>query len=320
MRSTLALKVGAPVVLVRNLQNGLTNGMLGVVLELQQGNPPIISFAGRIVTVESMRFDVYDPKQKKSLAARHQYPIKLAFALTVHRAQGMTLPKVEVDSYSFFAPGQLGVAVGRCVSTDGLRIINYNSNAAKLLHPEYVYDFYFHESTRPDAELVCCKKIYHSDSALERCHFDDEIIETCNKNQENKPSTSKLSVTSASNLPVNDSLILVSNEVVEEFIDKYKNQSFLFGYVENLDILRRLASLHFATIKDFLQKTPRNSEDFVQLYSRVNNFLISDVHQERCKIINSHKPQKLSSKLFSFSLIKKLRDLQMLLLRSKLII
>lgn len=151
------------------------------------------------------------------------------------------------------------------VSTDGIRIINYNSNAAKLLHPDYVYDFYFCKSIKPDAELVCCKKIHHSDSAMERCHFDDEIIETCNKNHENMPSASKLPVTSASKLPVNDSLVLVSTEVVEEFIDEYKNQSFLFGYVENLDIWRRVPRLHFATIKDFLQKTLGNSEDCVQL-------------------------------------------------------
>ena len=45
------------------------------------------------------------------LAVRCQYSIKLAFALTVHRAHGQTKDKIEIDCYSFFAAGQLGVAL-----------------------------------------------------------------------------------------------------------------------------------------------------------------------------------------------------------------
>ena len=49
----------------------------------------------------------------KVLASRMQYPIMLAFAMTVHRAQGQTLQYVDIYCYSFFAAGQMGVAVGR---------------------------------------------------------------------------------------------------------------------------------------------------------------------------------------------------------------
>jgi len=61
--------------------------MLGKVFELQRGHPPTINFGGGIVSLEYVRFDIYDPVKKKCLAARNQYPIKLAYALTVHRAQ-----------------------------------------------------------------------------------------------------------------------------------------------------------------------------------------------------------------------------------------
>lgn len=66
----------------------------------------------------------------------------LAFALTVHRAQGQTLDFVEVDCYSFFAPGQMGVAVGRATTISGLRIVNFNKQAAYKRHSDIVYEFY----------------------------------------------------------------------------------------------------------------------------------------------------------------------------------
>ena len=138
----LALKVAAPVILIRNLHSGLFNGTRGKVHALEQNIPPIIYFKGRLIVAEKCRFEVYDPKSKSILAVRNQYPLKLAFGLTVHRAQGQTLDKVEVDCFSFFAPGQMGVAVDRAVSIEGLRIINYNSAAAHLKHPQSVYDFY----------------------------------------------------------------------------------------------------------------------------------------------------------------------------------
>ena len=41
------------------------NGMVGKVFELQRGHPPIINFGGRIVSLEYVRFDIYDPVKKK---------------------------------------------------------------------------------------------------------------------------------------------------------------------------------------------------------------------------------------------------------------
>ena len=88
-----------------------------------------------------------------------QYPIMLAFAMTVHRAQGQTLQYVDVDCYSFFAAGQMGVAVGRVETKAGLRVRNFNRSAATLKHPSCVYDFYnFINMKEPLADLSCCKK------------------------------------------------------------------------------------------------------------------------------------------------------------------
>lgn len=99
--------------------------MQGIVQHVAKDSLPIINFNGKLVTLTRASFDVFDLKQHKNLASRKQFPIILAFALTVHRAQGQSLQNVEIDCYSFFAPGQMGVAVGRAVSIGGLRILNY---------------------------------------------------------------------------------------------------------------------------------------------------------------------------------------------------
>jgi hypothetical protein len=91
---------------------------------------PIVNIDGKLVPIPTVTVEVYDKVSKRTLASRDQHPLKLAFALTVHRAQGQMLPQLEIDCSTFFAPGQMGVAVGCAVSKDGLRIINYSSTAA----------------------------------------------------------------------------------------------------------------------------------------------------------------------------------------------
>lgn len=104
--------------------------MTGTVHHLERGSPPVINFSVNLVTVSKTTFKVYDSRQQKTLGSRTQIPLILASALTDNRAQGQTLHHVEVDCYSFFAPGQMGVAIGRVVTTSGLRILNFNQKAA----------------------------------------------------------------------------------------------------------------------------------------------------------------------------------------------
>ena len=76
----------------------------GMFLNFSVGTHQLLTLVEE-VSLEYVRFDIYDPVKIKCLAARNQYPIKLAYALTVHPAQGMTLSKVELDCDSFVAPG-----------------------------------------------------------------------------------------------------------------------------------------------------------------------------------------------------------------------
>ena len=114
---------------------------------------PMVNFDGKRMKMTKSTFEICS-EGGHVLATRSQYPLKLAFALTIHRAQGQTLPQLVVDCYGFFKAGQMGVAVGRATCKDGLQVLNYNPEAARMKHPAAVGQFY--ERVSMPLTNVCC--------------------------------------------------------------------------------------------------------------------------------------------------------------------
>ena len=92
------------------------------------------------------------------LAKREQLPLKLGYAITVDKAQGRTIDEVIIDASNFWRPGQMGVAVGRASSKEGLTFAAYNHRASELRHPKIVHDFYNQRSLIMKQNLMCCNK------------------------------------------------------------------------------------------------------------------------------------------------------------------
>jgi len=124
------LKVGAQVMLTRNRDTdrgdrGLVNGSRGVVerfvLDLNGDQIPVVRFDNgrreKIGKVETMR---YNPDGGPGCLRRKQIPLKLGWALTVHKSQGSTLTRAILDISSTFEPGQAYVSLSRVKSIDGL--------------------------------------------------------------------------------------------------------------------------------------------------------------------------------------------------------
>ena len=151
----------------------------------------------------------------------------------------------------------------------------------------------------PKADLTCCKIRYESDQEEEE-NF--ERIDVVCVNNRNMPSSGPSAET-----PI---LLNVSMEnfpwSLQEFNNKYKDCSFMEG-VNNVEILKTICNLHYATVKDLLKKIPKRNDDFVQLYSNVNSFLIGQIHEEPWRRIEAPKRQKLSTKLFFFILDKEIK-------------
>lgn len=130
----LRLKRGAKVMFVKNnYEEGYVNGTLGEVINfLDDENLPVVkTYDGREIIVEEATWSI-DTDSGSPLASILQIPLKLAWAITVHKSQGMTLEAAEVDLGKTFERGQGYVALSRLKSLEGLRLLNFNNIALQV--------------------------------------------------------------------------------------------------------------------------------------------------------------------------------------------
>ncbi|MDO8512236.1 MAG: PIF1 family DEAD/DEAH box helicase [bacterium] len=133
---TLVLKKDAVVMFTKNSPKGLfVNGTLGRVVEFNSfsGMPVVKTKDGRKIETEKMDWAIDD--NGRVLARVSQIPLRLAWALTVHKSQGMSLDVAFIDLRTAFVAGQGYVALSRVRTLQGLFLCGYNKQAL-LVHPE----------------------------------------------------------------------------------------------------------------------------------------------------------------------------------------
>ena len=119
----LTLKVGVPVLLTRNdIDKRYVNGSQGVVTALYDYSVKVLLKNGLEVEVEQNNWERAEGygSNKKVIASIAQVPLKLAYAITTHKSQGMTLDEAVIDVSKAFAPGQAYVAISRVRSLEGV--------------------------------------------------------------------------------------------------------------------------------------------------------------------------------------------------------
>jgi len=129
--AVLRLKKGAQVMLVRNDMNKRwVNGDIGVVEEVTEETVRV-SVRGTVYDIERAVWEKYEYTYdddtemvgKEVVGTFEQFPLKLAWAITIHKSQGQTFEKVVVDmGAGAFAHGQAYVALSRCTTMKGLRL------------------------------------------------------------------------------------------------------------------------------------------------------------------------------------------------------
>jgi ATP-dependent DNA helicase PIF1 len=126
----LLLKVGAQIVFVKNTPS-FKNGTRGVITEIhtkdKEGKKleePYVKVKlrnGSILAVGQIAFELI--QRKKVVVSRKCFPMRLAWALTIHKSQGMTLDMVQIDLTTVFAPAQAYTALSRAQDLKSLRVI-----------------------------------------------------------------------------------------------------------------------------------------------------------------------------------------------------
>lgn len=129
----LELKIDAMVMCTKNnFEAGYVNGTLGRVVAFEdlEGYPIIETAEGKTITIKPVSWSVAE--DKKILAEITQVPLRLAWAITVHKSQGMSLDAAEIDLSRAFVYGQGYVALSRVRSLAGLKMLGMNPTALNV--------------------------------------------------------------------------------------------------------------------------------------------------------------------------------------------
>lgn len=145
--SVLKLRIGAQVMMLKNTfqEEGIVNGSLGVVSGFSKEGYPLVEFLNGVekeIKPQPWTVDEFDMEKfdMVPVATIEQIPLRLSWAITVHKSQGMTLDKIRCQLGKAFAEGQVYVALSRVKTLEGLYLDTFNPYAVRV-NPKVV-EFY----------------------------------------------------------------------------------------------------------------------------------------------------------------------------------
>lgn len=152
----LDLKVGAQVMCLKNLlpDMGVVNGSVGVLLSFdgvdQDGNEglPLVQFKGYKHAVAPATWQLKDGLSV--VAQREQFPLRLAWAITIHKSQGMTLDKIQINLEDIFEAGQPYTGLSRARTPEGVFITAVDAGKIRA-HPDAVAFYKNNKKSLPSA-------------------------------------------------------------------------------------------------------------------------------------------------------------------------
>jgi hypothetical protein len=150
----LRLKVGAKVMCIKNdPEKKFMNGSLGVVVAFESDETPVVDLQnGKRIRVQADSWRIEEEGKVK--AEIMQLPLKLAWAITVHKSQGMTLDAAEIDLSKAFTFGMGYVALSRLKSIEGLHLLGINAQALAVDEQVREQDERFMQASEKAGEAI----------------------------------------------------------------------------------------------------------------------------------------------------------------------
>lgn len=175
----LILKVGAQVMFIKNNpKKGYINGTLGIVVGFDdEDGYPIVETTSKnqvVATPASWALE----ENEKVLAEISQIPLRLAWAITVHKSQGMSLDLAEIDLSKTFALGMGYVALSRVRSLAGIKLLGINQMAF-MVNPE-VQEMDIHLKNKSNGEVLELNNMEIGEVSARQKTFLDKLISKAN--------------------------------------------------------------------------------------------------------------------------------------------
>ena len=151
----LALKQGALVMAIKNSpERKYVNGSIGEVIGFEKGTDyPVVEFKnGKTVTMQPDGWELRDGDKKR--AGIMQLPLRLAWAITVHKSQGMTLDAARIDLRRAFVEGMGYVALSRVRRLDNLSLLGLNNMALRISSEALEIDERLRKKASQDAKRL----------------------------------------------------------------------------------------------------------------------------------------------------------------------
>ena len=234
----LILKEGARVMFVKNNpEKGYFNGSLGLISGASSDGqyPKVQLDNGTTVIARPEEWSVTD-EQDKILASYQQIPLRLAWAITIHKSQGMTLDEAEIDLSKTFEKGQGYVALSRLKAIDGLKLKGLNEVALQVDDLAFKADKRFQElSTENEDMLKNTEKeqvIISQLDFIEKCGgTNDEAIIKKNKGKKKERLEEPIK---ESTFQKTRKMILEGKSIAEIAFDRDLTEGTIIGHLEKL--------------------------------------------------------------------------------------
>ena len=182
----LRLKVAARVMFVKNnFEEGYVNCTIGVVSYCDQERIEVKIVSGRKIEVSPTNWRIEDGG--RDLAEIVQYPLRLAWAITVHKSQGMSLDAAEIDLSGSFEKGMGYVALSRLRTLSGLSLLGLNDMALQVSPEVLEYDKIFREESKKAKDQLGA--IGKEEIAEMQKDFLDKVKGLVDKSRKKKPDT-----------------------------------------------------------------------------------------------------------------------------------
>jgi ATP-dependent exoDNAse (exonuclease V) alpha subunit len=280
----LELKVGARVMFTKNHPEGMyVNGTLGVVKEFDSfGSPIVITNSGMEISVAPQSWKIEE--EGKIKAEISQIPLRLAWAITVHKSQGMSLDAMEVDLSKSFVQGMGYVALSRVRTLDGIKLLGFNDMSLKVSPEVLKIDEEFRDKSQDavdDLKSMSKTEMQRLQKEWLKKIEPEEKIKIKKKEKELKKSTHEITLEMLEDqIPLKD--IAKARGVKEETI---------ISHIEDLKAERRCPDV------DYLKRELKRSEleDILNAFEYCETASLSPVYNYLLK--NKKKPSYLKIRI-----------------------